>query len=323
MNDNRVLILGATGGIGSELAKQLVNDGWNVSALSRHPKLSERTAITYKHGDAMDAQAVVDAAQNVNVIFHGVNPVGYKNWAGLALPMLKNTLAAAKANHATVVLPGTVYNYGPDSFPLIKEDSPQHPKTRKGAIRVQMEQLLAEYAASGGQVIIIRAGDFFGASAKNTWFTQLVKPGRAITKIVQLGNVGHQWAYLPDLAKTMARVLAKRAQLPTFSNFHFAGYWDYDGKQLINAIADIAFQDRGKRPKLGHFPWWLVPSLGLFNETIYEVAEMRYLWQESVRMDNHQLLELLGTEPHTPLRQAIEQTLSGLGCLSQINQSKA
>ena len=36
---------------------------------------------------------------------------------------------------------------------------------------------------------------------------------------------------------------------------------------------------------------------------------------QPVRMDNERLVALLGAEPHTPLDQAIEQTLEGMGCL--------
>lgn len=58
------------------------------------------------------------------------------------MPMLDNTIVAATAEAATIVLPGTVYNYGPDAFPILTEESPQHPMTRKGAIRVEMEKRL-------------------------------------------------------------------------------------------------------------------------------------------------------------------------------------
>ena len=63
--------------------------------------------------------------------------------------MLHNTISAAERNGALIVLPGTIYNYGPDAFPLLREDSPQDPVTRKGAIRVQMEKALAAYAQRG------------------------------------------------------------------------------------------------------------------------------------------------------------------------------
>jgi nucleoside-diphosphate-sugar epimerase len=49
--------------------------------------------------------------------------------------------------------------------------------------------------------------------------------------------------------------------------------------------------------------------------TFRELQEMRYLWRTPLHMDNTRLIEVLGKEPHTPLEQAVEATLSGLGCL--------
>ena len=42
---------------------------------------------------------------------------------------------------------------------------------------------------------------------------------------------------------------------------------------------------------------------------------MRYLWRTPVRMDNARLVAALGYEPHTPLDQAVEATLVGMGSL--------
>nr|WP_232316391.1 hypothetical protein [Candidatus Burkholderia verschuerenii] len=53
-----------------------------------------------------------------------------------------------------------------------------------------------------------------------------------------------------------------------------------------------------------------------FNTTFRELREMRYLWREPIRMSNTRLVATLGREPHTPLDDAIEATLVGLGCLA-------
>lgn len=57
-----------------------------------------------------------------------------------------------------------------------------------------------------------------------------------------------------------------------------------------------------------------------FMVTLRELMEMRYLWQQPLRMDNGRLLAVLGSEPHTPLAQAVEATLKGMGCLSRPNR---
>lgn len=103
--------------------------------------------------------------------------------------MLHNTLQAAEQQRALVVLPGTVYNYGPDAFPLIAEEAAQQPVTRKGAIRVEMELALEDYVQRGGRALIVRAGDFFGPRAGNNWFSQgLVKPGQLPASLAARGR---------------------------------------------------------------------------------------------------------------------------------------
>ncbi|WER49378.1 NAD-dependent epimerase/dehydratase family protein [Cupriavidus sp. WKF15] len=316
-NGKSALVLGATGGIGSEVARQLGAAGWQVRALRRGgaPAGAQPGAIEWVSGDAMQRQDVLSAARGCGVIVHAVNPPGYRRWPELVLPMLDNTIAAARATGATIVLPGTVYNFGPDALPEPAEGAPQHPVTRKGAIRVEMERRLREAAEHGTRVIIVRAGDFFGPQAGNNWFSQaLVQPGQAVRTIRYPGaaGVGHQWAYLPDVASAMVRLLEQAAMLPPFAVFHMAGHWDADGTEMVRAIQRTVARRGGQVPKVRPFPWWLLSAAAPFVATFREMQEMRYLWREPVRMRGGRLP---GGEPHTPLEQAVEATLEGLGCV--------
>lgn len=318
MNEpSMALVLGATGGIGGEVARLLLARGWRVRALHRAPARVARNGdgLEWVAGDAMVRADVVAAARGVALIVHAVNPPGYRNWATLVLPMMENTIAAARESGARIVLPGTVYNFGRDAWSAIEEDAPQRPATRKGAIRVQLEARLEAVARDGVRSLIVRAGDFFGPGAANSWFSQgLVKPGRAVTSISNPGapGVGHQWAYLPDVAETMVRLVEREAQLDVFARFHMAGHWDADGTHMAVAIARAA----GK-PQLRAraFPWWLATLASPFVPVLRELREMRYLWREPVRMSNARLVALLGHEPHTPLDTAVRRTLAGIGCL--------
>lgn len=321
MKSKTALVLGPNGGIGGEMVRQLVADGWRVRAMKRGLGVASRVdgGVEWIEGDAMRAQDVGRAAEGCSVIVHAVNPPGYRGWGQKVLPMIENTIAAAAKQGATIVLPGTVYNYGPDAFPVLFEDALQRPLTRKGKIRVGMERLLREASERGNvRVIVVRAGDFFGPGARNNWLSQgMIEPGRvpAEVKLPSTPGVGHQYAYLPDVAATMISLLKKREQLPAFANFHMAGYWDRDGSELGQAIQRVVTAHGAKAPKLKAFPWWQIRFAAPFNETLREMMEMRYLWQRPVRMDNQQLRELLGTEPHTPLETALACTLASLGCL--------
>ena len=319
--DKTALVLGATGGIGGEMVRQLVAAGWQVRALTRGATPSSRgDGIEWLHGDALSRADVLAAAKGCAVIVHAVNPPGYRNWGHLVLPMLDNTISAAIAENATIVLPGTVYNFGPDAFPVLAEDAPQRPQTRKGAIRVELEARLERASTQGARVIIVRAGDFFGPRAGNNWFSQgLVKPGQRVRSVLYPGapGVGHQWSYLPDVARTMLQLLAMRATLPAFSRFHMVGHWDHDGRQMTGAIARVVEQTTGTAPAIGRFPWWLVALASPFVATLREMREMRYLWQTPLSMENARLLAVLGREPHTPLDEAVRATLEGLGNLQK------
>lgn len=319
---NTALVLGASGGIGGEAARQLARRGWRVRAMKRGlaPAAHGRDGdgIDWVGGDALDAAAVLEAARGCAVVVHAVNPPGYRDWDKLVLPMLRNTVAAAEAVGATVVLPGTVYNFGPDALPLPREDSPQHPATRKGALRVRMEALLQDFAERGGHALIVRAGDFFGPRAASSWFAQaLVKPGKPVTRIANPSarGIGHQWAYLPDVAATMVALIERRSALPAFARYHMAGHWDQDGTRMAGAIAAAVVRAGRPAPRIAPLPWWLLRLAAPFVTTLREMMEMRYLWRRPVRMDNAALLAVLGVEPHTPLDEAVEATLRGLGCM--------
>jgi nucleoside-diphosphate-sugar epimerase len=319
-NTGKVLVLGATGGIGGEAARQLRDAGWEVRALKRGGERSNehRDGISWLRGDALNREDVAAAARGCSVIIHAVNPPGYRRWSELVLPMLDNTIAAASAEQATIVLPGTLYNYGPDAFGLVTEESPQNPLTRKGAIRVEMERRLESFARDGGRVLIVRAGDFFGpAVSGNNWFSQgLIKPGQSVTKISYPGvrGVGHQWSYVPDVARTIVELLARRDSLAPFATFHMKGHWDPDGTQMTQAIRRVVARKSGTEPAVTAFPWWLIVLGAAFVTTFRELLEMRYLWRVPLGMDNSRLRAVIGTEPHTPLDEAVKATLVGLKC---------
>ncbi|MDR7307049.1 SDR family oxidoreductase [Rhodoferax saidenbachensis] len=318
---NTALVLGATGGIGGEVARQLVEAGWKVRALRRGAAQAteQKDGIEWVRGDAMNRADVLAAAQGCAVIVHAVNPPGYRRWAQVVLPMVDNTIAAAQAQGATIVLPGTVYNFGPDAFPLLREDSPQNPVTRKGAIRVELERRLRQASGQGCKVIVVRAGDFFGPKVTNSWFSQgLVKPNLPVKAISLPGapGVGHQWSYVPDVARTMVALLQRRDTLEPFAAFHMQGHWDADGTQMAASIRRVVTRRGGAQPKVSAFPWWLMTLAAPFVATLRELREMRYLWKTPVGMHNAKLLAVLGHEPHTPLDQAVEAALVGMGNLA-------
>jgi nucleoside-diphosphate-sugar epimerase len=316
------LIIGATGGSGSEVGLALLAHGWRIRALHRNPEAARHrsdlpTSIEWVAGDAMNAADVMAAARNARVIVHAANPPRYKNWRGLAIPMLHASIAAAKASGARIVFFGNVYNFGPDSWPIVSETSPQHPKTRKGQVRVEMEAMLAAASSDGVRSLVVRAGDFFGPRQTDSWLKSvMVKPHREIRSVAYPGThgVGHTWAYLPDLAETMVRLIEKDAELGDFEVVNFGGYWLERGEEIAESIGRVV-----GRPGLPirSVPWGLLTLASPIMPLARELIEMRYLWQVPLRLDNRKLLALLCEEPHRPLDSAVRETLAALGCLPE------
>ncbi|MBS0409725.1 MAG: NAD(P)H-binding protein [Proteobacteria bacterium] len=322
ITNKAALVIGATGNFGGHAVTAMLKRGWTIRALARDPvaaarKAGPRMPINWIKGDAMNAADVLAAAQGASVIVHAANPPGYKNWRGLALPMLKNTIAAAVATGARIVFPGNVYNYAPDAGAEIAEGAPQAPVTRKGKIRVEMENLLRAATRQGARVLVVRAGDFYGPASPASALSWLVnhRKGR-VTSVYAPGpaEVGHAFAYLPDLGETTARLLEREADLADFDAFHFKGHF-IGGAQ---AIGEAARRVTGQpRLPIQPFPYPMIYALSPFVEMFRELLEMRYLWRRPIGLSNAKLVAFLGEEPHTPLDAAVRATLSDMGCLEE------
>ena len=299
------------------MARALQARGWRVRALHRDPERARTgdVSLEWVKGDALDAASVIRAAEGARIIVHGANPPGYRNWQGLAMPMLESTVAAAAASGARVLFPGTVYNFGPDAGGAVDETAPQNPTTRKGAIRVAMERRLEGAARDGVRTLVVRAGDFFGPRAGNNWLAQgmLLLPG-PVKRVFNPGRagVGHAWAYLPDLAETMVRLIEREDEFADFEVFHFGGTWVEDNRAFADAVRRAA--GRPEAP-IYRFPWPMVHALAPFNETFREMREMVYLWRRPLRLLDGKLRRALRDVPETPLDAALRATLQGLGRL--------
>jgi uncharacterized protein len=75
----RIVLLGATGFVGSALLKEALDRGHIVTAIERHPeKLEKREGLTAKAGDVYDTTSLATLIQGNDAIISAFNP-GWKN----------------------------------------------------------------------------------------------------------------------------------------------------------------------------------------------------------------------------------------------------
>jgi nucleoside-diphosphate-sugar epimerase len=312
------LVLGANGRFGLAAAQAFAGAGWRVLAqIRRAPDPAMPGSAKVLEIELKDTRRLVAASGGVSVVVYGVNPV-YTRWKELLLPMGRMGMDIAQNLGATFMMPGNVYNFGEAMPPVLREDTPQRATTRKGRLRVELEDELAR-RAPGLRSVVVRAGDFFG-SGTGSWFDLAIVKSIARGKLVYPGplDVPHAWAYLPDLARAfveLARRELARDDLPAFCRLHFAGY-TLTGAQLLAALEHAAARlglapARGWRH--GRMPWGFIHAGGLVVPMWREIAEMSYLWRVPHALDGALLESTIGPAASTDIDAALRETLLALG----------
>jgi nucleoside-diphosphate-sugar epimerase len=305
----RVLVLGAAGRLGQAAAEAFRDAGWTVAALVRPGGAARAPADTeIVELDALDHAAVGKAARGADVVLHALNPP-YTEWSRLALPLAYSAIAAAEAAGATLLFPGNLYNYGSPLPPVLDANTAMRPSSRKGQLRVAIEDRMAEAAERGVRTIMLRAGDFYGGG-RGSWFDLVLSKdiGRGCITYPGPLDVVHEWAYLPDFASALLRVAKIRETLPQLASFGFPGH-AVTGREFTAAIARAI---RG-RPETKRMRWWLIHALGPVVPLCRELSEIAYLWNEPHRIDGAKLRAAIGDIPCTPLDLAVARALHDLG----------
>jgi nucleoside-diphosphate-sugar epimerase len=305
----RILVLGAAGRLGRTAAGAFRDGGWTVVSLVRAGRARLAPAGTQiVELDALDHAAVGKAARGADVVLHALNPP-FTQWSRLALPLAYSAISAAETSGATLLFPANLYNFGSPLPLLVSENTPMRPSSRKGQLRVAMEDRIAEAAERGVRAIIVRAGDFYGRG-HGTWFDLVLTKELSRGRVTYPGplDVTHEWAYLPDFAAALLRVANRRETLPQFASFGFPGH-AVTGRELTVAIAR-ALRDKIEVKRM---TWWLIHALRPIVPLCRELSEVAYLWNEPHRVDGSKLAAAIGEIARTPLDLAVARALQDVG----------
>jgi nucleoside-diphosphate-sugar epimerase len=306
-----VLVLGATGSFAGAVTAELLKRGVRVRALVRSKqKLIDRFGqpelLDIIEGDVQSLVDLNKAAQGCKTIVHGVNYL-YHQWFPHMETATNNVIATAGKNDALIVFPGNVYSLGAAQEHPFTETSPHNPVSRKGELRQWMEEELKSYADQGGRVLIIRAGDYFGPTARNGYLDPLFGGAAKDKSMLALGNLGlsHQWAYVPDLARATVDLMEISADLLPYEIVNFEGTVVASQRKFMSDIARVA----GSRDKVNRAPWFILKIVSLFDPLIREVMEMKYLFESTVLIEGPRFQELLPGFQATAHDEAIRQTI--------------
>ncbi|MDB5561346.1 MAG: hypothetical protein JWN11_764 [Hyphomicrobiales bacterium] len=303
----KVTVLGINGHFGNFAAQAFAAAGWEVSGFgrtNRHPV----PGVKFLAGDADNVEDIRKAVADADVVVNALN-LPYDKWDnGRMEAQAGRVIEAMGHTGKTMLYPGNVYNYAATQRHLTP-DAPQTPQTPRGAIRVRTEALFNAAAARGDfQFIIIRAGDFFGPGTSMDWFDQAILREVGKGKVAEMSapGIAHSWAYLPDVGRAFEKLAWHRKELGQVENFHFAGHF-VTSQQMTAAI-----QAAAPAPlKVVPTPWTMISLMGLFMPVMREVVKMRYLWQNTMELQDPRLDAILGPDFGTPFGEAIKAVVPG------------
>jgi nucleoside-diphosphate-sugar epimerase len=199
------VVLGATGGIGSAVMSAATEAGLAVRGVSRTGALRPGVGGAGRAADVSTPEGARYAVEGASVVYHCAQPP-YQRWSGEFPPMTTAVADACQEVGARLVFADNLYMYGPVTGP-IREDSPQHPTSRKGRVRQEMaDALLARDARGDLSVAIGRASDYFGPNGTDsTPGALLFGPLGKGRKPRWLGalDAPHTLHYLPDVGRAL------------------------------------------------------------------------------------------------------------------------
>ncbi len=257
---NRVLVLGATGFIGREITRRLLQDGAYVRGTAR--RMPTKNASDYLIG----SELLIGNVENVQFLDEALKNIDYVVYAiGGSLPAVSNqeplrTITGALNVLLTLLdalrrLPGvgltflssggTVYGNAKSS--PVDEDSPCHPITAYGISKLTAEHFLGMYSALYDiPVTILRVANAYGpAQASNRGqgiiavLLQSAYSGTPIN-IYGDGSVVRDYIHVEDVAYAVVEIMKRNSSGMTLNVASGTGH---SIRQLIELTEDITGTD--------------------------------------------------------------------------------
>jgi nucleoside-diphosphate-sugar epimerase len=302
--DRLHVVVGANGGAGGALVRDLSGRGRRVRAVSRRPAMDLPQGVEWLAADAADPAQARKACEGAAVVYHCAQPP-YQRWAAEFPPLTASIADAAAAAGARLVYADNLYAYGPVDGP-ITEDLPARATTRKGRVRALMaERLLAAHRSGTLQVAVGRSSDYYGPGGANSAVGDILFGAAVAGKRARwLGRVDvpHSLNYLPDVARALA-TLGGRPEAPG-EVWHLPAAQALTGRQVVGLLAAAL----GRPVKVTATSRLALRAAGVLDPRARESAEVLYQWERPFVLDASKFQRAFGPFEPAPPRQAVAAT---------------
>ena len=166
----KVLVTGATGFIGIEVARQLVKRGFHPRLMIRRPErgaMLKHLGAEIVNADLHNRPSLDSALNATDTVIHLGAHAAFESYPRLYPSIVKGSLnlmqAAIKAGVKTFVFASTLLVYGDSDKPIDQHTQPS-PMSGYGRAKLEAEQRLADMAAAAGICFVsLRLSHVYGA----------------------------------------------------------------------------------------------------------------------------------------------------------------
>jgi len=158
------VVLGASGGTGSAVVRELAARGLRVRAVTRTGRTEAPEGIEQLAADVGTIEGARRACEDAAVVYHCAQPP-YTEWSELFPPMTRAVIDGAAAAGAKLVFADNLYVYGPPNGPMT-EETPQRAQGKKGRIRIEMADAVLGAHAEGN---VRRSTSHTRSTTSRTW----------------------------------------------------------------------------------------------------------------------------------------------------------
>ena len=241
------VVLGAAGGTGSAVVRELAARGLRVRAVTRGGTTDTPEGVEQVAADVGTAEGARRACEGAAVVYHCAQP-GYTKWPELFPPMTRAVIDGAAAAGAKLVFADNLYAYGPPDGPMT-EETPQRARGKKGRTRIEMaDAVLGAHADGRLRCTIGRSSDYYGPrGTTSTVGDNIMKPVVRGKRARWLGSLDqpHTLNYTEDMARALV-TLGERDEADG-QVWHLPAAEPLTGRQFLA----LAFEAAGHPPKIG------------------------------------------------------------------------
>lgn len=302
----KALVLGASGSMGYAIVNELCGRGIHVVAFARNKERLGALFSGNKHvevvaGDVFVKEDIMNAAKDVDIIFHVVN-IPYSDWEKQQEKLLINILEVSKHYGIKLGIVDNIYAYGRQGEGLVKEEAKKRPHTKKGKIRLQLEEMAKQ---ANVRMFIAHFPGFYGPNAESTLVHHTLKGilANKMSSFVGDKKIAREYIFTPDGAKAMVELALHDEAYG--QNWNIPGYGVITGEEMIQHIRELT----GYTKRLITVKRGMIQFIGLFDKQMKEFMEMLYLTEKPVVLSGEKYERYIGDIPKTSYYNGLKEMI--------------